>query len=455
MLGIVYVLLDGPLVDELLSEPLYLYAILLFVFSLMLGLLIIYKSQTVPPSVVLLLIFLAVPIVGPFGYQVFIKVYGSFHGTQLTFAYPTFVWAVGTTALLFGILVVHFLIRKRPTQKLVFWNLSRASALIWFTLGVALFFSVYVIFKIGYLPVLSPSIDEVRKNYESIAGDYPLKLSRFWLLAASLSSMLLFIRKQKKLYLIILAISSLMLLIYGQRTYTFLVIISFVLIYFKFRRPNIIYLTASGLLMIIAFIFYADYRGGRSFKELALPEIVALHLFGEWQEYSFVVEDLRKSGDFYGQDLYIGALVPIFPKQVWAAFGIDKNKLIQEKNAVYIFGREFENELGIRIGSIGEAYAGYGLVYGVCLQMFLFGLIFGVLEKIYLNLNKLDARLCLVAFLISLLMSLPITTLYVTVAHAVFFGFFFVVYQLIATHRVANDNEVQNFSFANETLAKV
>jgi oligosaccharide repeat unit polymerase len=438
VVGMIYIILDGPMVDEIFAEPFYVSSVLLYILSLVLGLIIINKSRSIPPSIVLLMMFLAVPIIGPLGYGIFIKIYGSFHDTQLSFAYPTFVWMVGTTVFMFGIFIVHGVIRKRKFNGIVLWDLKRTSLLIWCTVAIAFFFTAYVLFKIGYIPFLSSNIDLVRKGYEGTAGDYPLKLSRFWLLAASLSSMLFFIRAPKRLYSIILVISSGALLVYGQRTYTFLAIISFVLIYFKFRKPKIGYLITFGLFIVVAFVLYADFRGGRSFKELTLPDIVILNLFGEWREYAYVVNELNRSHDFYKADLYVGALAPIFPKQIWAAFGIDKNKLIHEKSAVYIFGREFENELGIRIGTIGEAYAGYGIFYGVCLQMFIFGLIFGALEKIYLCLNQLDARLCLIVFLLSLLLSLPITTLYVTMAQAVFFGFFFIVYQLIATYRVSN-----------------
>lgn len=433
--GIVYVLLDGPLVDDMLSEPFYRYSILLLILCLVLTLLIIHQCQTLSPSMVLALAFAVVPIIGPLGYQVFIKVYGSFENTQMSFEYPTFVWAVGTTALLFGIFISHYVMRKRHNQHLVLWNLERAAWLMWITVGIALFFTLYVLVQIGYIPVLTSNIDQVRKGYESIAGDYPLKLSRFWLIAASLASMLLFIRRRTS-YSIILLISSLALLIYGQRSYTVLAISSFVLIYFKFRKPKIIYLAGLGAAVVVAFILYADYRGGRSFRDLSMAEIVTLNLFGEWREYAYVVNRINESKDFYKADLYLGALATVFPKQAWSAFGIDKDRLIHEKNAVYIFGRQFGNELGIRIGTIGEAYAGYGLVYGVCLQMLIFGLIFGALERIYLNLDRQDARLCLVCFLLSLLLPLPITSLYVTLAHAIFFGFFFMVYQFIATHRV-------------------
>ncbi|NIR51878.1 oligosaccharide repeat unit polymerase [candidate division KSB1 bacterium] len=432
---IVYAILDDTLVDFIISEPYYGYSILLGIISLFLALLILHKSKTFPPSIVLFFSFLVVPFIGPPGNRVYEKLYGLFHGIHLSFSYPTLVWAVGTVALLAGILFSYYLIPTGRAKKLVKWDLKRASLLAWGTVGFALFFTLFAIFKIGYIPLLSGDIDDVRTGYEAIVGDYPLKFSRLWLVAASLSSMLAFLMKPKRIYLLVVLVSCVALMIYGQRIYTFMVLVSFVLIYCKFRRPKLIYFGTFGLFIIVVFILYAEYRAGRSNSGLSVPEVVTLQLFGEWREYSLVVNDLKDSGDFYEEDIFIGALSPIFPKQIWAVFGIDKNELIEEYSAVYVFGRRFDNPLlGIRLGTIGEAYAGYGMFYGVFLQLFVFGVIFGFLEKFYLNLNKEDARLCLTCFLISLFMYLPITTLYVTMAHAIFFGFFFVVFQVFGSY---------------------
>jgi len=121
-----------------------------------------------------------------------------------------------------------------------------------------------------------------------------------------------------------------------------------------------------------------------------------------------------------------------------AVFDVDKNDVMHKYGAAWVFGNYLGQEgWGIRIGTIGEAYAGYGVYYGVCLQMFLFGIIFGVLERIYLNLNKKDARLGFVCFLMSLFMYLPLSTLVVTTTNLLFFGFFFILYQIIGTNQVA------------------
>lgn len=441
--AIVYVIFDGAFADFFIKNRFYGYSLLLGILAILLTLLILYKTQTFPPSIVLFASFCVAPIIGPFGNRVFEKLYGLFHGTHLDFAYPTFVWAVGTVALLAGILFCHYFIRIPFLRYSVNWNPKRVSLILWFIVGVASLFTFYALLKIGYIPLLAEGLGEARSSYEGIVGDYPLKFTRMWLLAASISSMLVFMRKPRKLYFVIILVSFIALMIYGQRVYTFTAIVSFVLIYCKFCRPKFIYLSAVLLLIVVAFILYAEFRSDRSKTVLSVSELVTLQFLGEWREYSLVVNELRDSGRFYEEEIFIGALAPIFPKQIWAVFGIDKNKLIHEYSAVYVFGRKYNNPiLGIRIGTIGEAYAGYGILYGVCLQLFLFGLIIGILEKVYLNLKKEDARLCLICFLLSLFMYLPIATLYTTMAHAVFFGFFYVSCQLLGAYRAHPQNRV-------------
>ena len=224
--------------------------------------------------------------------------------------------------------------------------------------------------------------------------------------------MVAFLKTRRKLYLSLVLISCFASMVYGQRIYLFMILVSFVLMYMKFFRPKLTYLVPAGFALVVLLILYSEFRAGHSTSQLSVAEVTTLQLMGEWREYSLVVNELKKSGEFYKEDIFMGALAPLFPKQIWAVFGIDKTRLIRDKSAVFLFGRMFDNPiLGIRLGTIGEAYAGYGLFYGVCLQLFLFGVIVGVLEKIYLKLKKEDARLCLVCFLIALLIYLPLTTL--------------------------------------------
>ncbi len=439
---VIYVVLDGPIVGTLISKPYYGYSVLLGMLCLFLALLILYKSRSFPPSIVIFLVFLVGPFIGPFGDQIYEKIHGLFHGVGLNFAYPTFVWSVGTTAFLVGVCSAHYLIPTPIGNDLVKWNSQRAIILVWVAFGVAFSFTLYALLKIGYIPVLSFSLAETRAGFEAIVGDYPLKFSRLWVVVASLAAMVAFLKTRRKLYLSLVLISCLASMVYGQRIYLFMILVSFVLMYMKFFRPRLTYLVPGGFALVVLLILYSEFRAGHSTSQLSVAEVTTLQLMGEWREYSLVVNELKKSGEFYKEDIFMGALAPLFPKQIWAAFGIDKTRLIRDKSAVFLFGRMFDNPiLGIRLGTIGEAYAGYGLFYGVCLQLFLFGVIVGLLEKVYLKLKKEDARLCLVCFLIALLIYLPLTTLYVTTASAVFFGFFFVVCCAWGSFRVRQSGE--------------
>lgn len=431
---LIYISFGSKLVNEIYSEPLYMYSILLFLFSLILVSFIIYKSKTFPPSIFLYFFFLGVPLIGSISHQIYL----TFHDwIYLEFALPTFIWAIGTVSLLAGILFSYFVIPIPKCNYVIKWDSRRGSFLLWFTVLVSLFFTALAVIKIGYIPVLTSGIDQERLLYSKIVGEWTLKLSRLSVLAACISSMFVFLKRRGKIYLFITLLCGLVSFIYGQRLYLFLVSICFLLIYSRFRKIKLSHLIILGICMISFFPFYQASRGETLTHGHKLHYLFAKNLFGEWREYSTVVNQLR-SDEHYKEKIFLGPLVALLPKQIWSALDVDKSSVLREYGAAWIFGRYFGQEgWGIRIGTIGEAYVGYG-IRGVCLQMFIFGIIFGVLERIYFRLDKRDARLCLVCFLISLLLYLPLTTLVVTTTNVFYFGFFFILYQLIGTNQVTS-----------------
>ena len=433
---LIYINIVGEIVDEIYEDQLlYVYSILLFFLSLILVLIIIYKSKTFTPSIVLFLFFLAVPLIGSFSYRIFIKYH---EWVDLDFAFPTFVWAIGIVSLFAGILISYFVIRINKAKYIIHWNLERSSYLLWFTIGVSFFFSILAIFKIGYIPLFQSDIDRERMAYFELAGEWTIKFSRLWLVVASMSSMFAFLKYRKKFYLFIVLFSGLASFCYGQRLYIFLILCSFLLIHVKFQKLKLFRLFILGTCLISFLAIYKEIRAGRSTERYKLQEVIIKNIFGEWHEYAYVINEIRYSGNFYKETIYLGGLVGLLPKQIWLVFDVDKNDVMHKYGAAWVFGNYLGQEgWGIRIGTIGEAYAGYGVYYGVCLQMFLFGIIFGVLERIYLNLNKKDARLGFVCFLMSLFMYLPLSTLVVTTTNLLFFGFFFILYQIIGTNQVA------------------
>jgi len=421
--AMMYVLFDGPLVKVVLAEPLYLYTLLLSLASVGLAWLIVLKTGSLGPSVFLYLFFVCYAVFGPLGVKVYRSLYGLYLGRYtITPEFPLFVWAVGTVSLLVGVLLAHSIVRRATSRYVRLWRSKPASFFFWFIIGIALVSTVYALIRIGYVPILRGNIDVERGNYSEVVG-YPIKFSRFWLFGICMSSMFVFLRKNKTLFIVITIVSLLALTIYGQRFYIFIGLSCFILLYYKFHRFKL-HQFAYGVLLIVGLLYFAEYRSSRALERLSVSDMVTMNVASVWQEYAVVVNQVRATQQFYEWDIFIGAMVPVLPKEVWAVFGVDKEYLIRNRGAAYVFGRQFHDPLGIRVGTIGEAYAGFGLIPGVCLQMLLFGLILGVLEIAYLRLDKTDGRLALVCLLISIIMMLPFTTLYVTIAAAGFFGSF-------------------------------
>lgn len=441
--AIIYAIFGGSWIDILFAQPYYAYAGTLFAVSLFCMLLVLRKANNLTPSAVLFLFFIAGPILGPPGLQIYETLF-NLSGVNTEQSFPVFVWAVGTAALLLGVLIAHYVCKGPVSSRARFWHERYASLLLWSCLAVAAFFTLFVIFRLGYIPLLHASIDEVRGEFHLSAGEYPLKLSRLWLAAVPLAATFAAFRTRNRVYFAIVLVCSLALVIYGQRTYMLLAITTALLIYVKIRRVKYLHVAILGGSLVVLFLLYAEFRAGRSFKELSTSELIVMNSFREWREYTFFVNETRESQEFYGEDFFTGALLPVLPKQVWAVVGVDKNKLMLEKSAAHILGRELDEGLGIRIGTIGEAYMGFGLFHGVVLQMLVFGLIFGWLELYYLRLDQRDARLALVSFALSLLLYLPIATLITTLSIAVFFGFFLILFHFIGTYRVHLDHSLQH-----------
>jgi hypothetical protein len=403
--------------------------------SLALTIVIVLRSNTIPPSIFVYVLFVGYAILGPIGTGIFMKLYGPYHGMYIIRSeYPLLIWSLGTLFLMAGTTATHLVMNHKASDTILTWHSSRAAMVLWITLGVALISTVFVLVQIGYVPAMKGDINAERAGYAEIAGEYPLKLSRLWLVALPLSSMFMFLTKKRTLYALITIIALLALVVYGQRNYLFLGVVSFVLIYAKFRPLKVQHLLVA-IALFVSLILFAEIRSGSDLQKIPPTDLVLLNAAREWREFSIVANHVHTTGQYYGEQIFLGAIVPILPKQIWSVFGLDKDDVTRRYGANYVFGEQFGDAIGIRIGTIGEAYAGFGLYYGVFFQMFLFGAILGFLEILYTRFHQSDARLSVVAFFLSLLVPLPIATLYVTVSYAVFFGFFFVIILLLGTRR--------------------
>jgi len=430
-----YTIFNYQLVENTFINSSYGYSISILIIAFLVVLIIVHRNQTLPPSLFLYFLFIFYAIFGPLGARLFQHYFGLYDGKYLLISeYPLFVWSIGTLVLMVGILFSYLIHLPLKNETIIKWDLSLLSFFLWLTLGIAITGTIYALIKIGYIPLLKNNIDLIRVNYVKIVGELSLKMWRLWLIVTILSSLFIFLKKNKRLFVVIIIFSLLMLMLFGQRDYAFVGISTFIFIFYKFRKVKIIHLVYFAFL-IIAFILYADYRSGRSLRNIPLRDVLVMESGREWREYSIIVNDIRKTHQFYGKNIFLGALVPILPKQIWSAFGVDKNEIIHKYGANFIFGKQFGDLIGIRIGTIGEAYAGFGLLIGVCLQMLIFGFIFGTLERIYLKMNCLDSRLSIICFFLGLLVWLPIATLYITVAWCVFFGFILFIILILSSYR--------------------
>jgi oligosaccharide repeat unit polymerase len=365
------------------------------------------------PSFLTLSLFLIIPPIGYLGYLVFIKVYGCYNGGKLYFEYPFFLWYLGSAVFAISVLSTHIMGKQNRTQKnsVFIWDIDKLNKFLFLFVSLSTIFTIIAIFRIGYIPIFKGGIDVERFTYSYLAGNNIIKFSRLWLIVALIATHLLFLTK-KRWYALILIISLFCLVIYGQRQFALIATVYFFLIRMRYvKRIEVKKLIAYAIVIILIFYCISYVRGFKrnEFKSLSLGERILFNTFGEWREYSYVVNKFNNSK--YAplrEKLYLGAVVAPVPEVVFTIFGVNKRDLYIS-NASDYFGRYFGHYAGIRIGIIGESYIGLGLT-GIFIFLIFLGLVFAFLETNYLSLEKTDPRLVFSAFLLSILVFLPLLT---------------------------------------------
>ncbi len=450
-LAVVYALCNGVLFQLVISEPLYLYSILLFLLSYIFLLISVFKTKVLPPSSLLLPLFLIGPIIGPLSYRQFLEAHGDFFGRgAISFAQPTFVWAVGTTLFFAGTLVSHLTIRGTNPDYIVLWDFKRIKFFLWLTFGVAFFCTIFAMIKIGYIPIISGDILDKRDEYAGIVGHYIFRFSSIWCIAGILSSMLFFLTNYRRIYLFSTIICAVGMMFYGQRRPGLVVIISFMLFYFKFHRPKMTHwfiIVSTVIILFFAAIYLGEIRAGRDPTKESISELVFQGFFTEWYYGAIVINETNSKSDYLGSKIFLGQFATLVPRQFYWVFGHNKEQIIKKYTAAYYYGQMFNDEYGIRITPIGEAYAGYGMS-GVVWQLFAFGLCLGALDKFYLKLKRTDARLCFVNYMLSLMFYLPIGMIYMILTPIVTQGIFLILYQLYGAKKFSFFSEEDERKFA-------
>jgi oligosaccharide repeat unit polymerase len=441
ILSLVLLLFEQSWLDVVLSEPLYGYSIILFFLSSVFVLIIIHKSGFLSPSIFLLIIFLLCPWVGSENFREFVARFGDFYGTPMpSFAFPTFVWSIGTVSFFAGVLLAFLFIPGLNRNLMALWDRKRMQLLFYLTLALSLIATIIAIGRIGYIPLLVGDITGERVDYVEIVGAFIYRFSGLWLIAGLMASILFFFEKRKSryLYLLIVIASGLGKMVYGQRTGLIVIGVIFVLMYLKFVRPKMSHVLLIGVtasVLVFLLMRQGEFKEGHYSSDQSLKKTIVRNSFHEWRYYSTVVDETKATEEYLGWQIFLGPLISLVPRQVCALFGYDKNEVIRQYSAVFYYGRMFDDPYGIRLTPIGEAFAGYG-VRGVILLLFILGIFFGAFEKFYFSLKRQDARLFVICYLFSMMIYLPIATILNLFAPLIQTGLVVFVYYYFGTRKL-------------------
>lgn len=435
---VIYLFINPEPLYLISSNPFYGYSILFYFVSFILVIVIVYNSKSFTPSLFLMIFFIAVPLLGTINARQYFGLVGSYFGRKIpSFDFPILLWSVGTVSFFGGVLLGWLLLPKSKRNVQVLWDHRRIVLFLSLSMVLATLGTMLAFFRIGYVPLLRFDITDVRFDYVKAVGSFANKFSNHWFVPAILSSMLFFLERGKKkyMYLCITIICAMGTMFYAQRTGLVWIISAFGLMYFKFSRPRLIRLLATAgiaLVLLYGMMILAEHRTG--FYATDSENRIVKHAFFEWSQYSIVVNEARSGSKYLGWKIFMGPFFTLVPGPVYTLLGQDKGALMHEYSAVFYYGGEFDEPYGIRVTPIGEAFAAYG-VSGVILQMLVLGVVFGAIERAYFSLDKCDARLCLVCYGLSLMLHLPITTMYMLLVPLTATGVFVVAYYFYGTRK--------------------
>jgi hypothetical protein len=278
ILSLVLLLFEQSWLDVVLSEPLYGYSIILFFLSSVFVLIIIHKSGFLSPSIFLLIIFLLCPWVGSENFREFVARFGDFYGTPMpSFAFPTFVWSIGTVSFFAGVLLAFLFIPGLNRNLMALWDRKRMQLLFYLTLALSLIATIIAIGRIGYIPLLVGDITGERVDYVEIVGAFIYRFSGLWLIAGLMASILFFFEKRKSryLYLLIVIASGLGKMVYGQRTGLIVIGVIFVLMYLKFVRPKMSHVLLIGVtasVLVFLLMRQGEFKEGHYSSDQSLKQ---------------------------------------------------------------------------------------------------------------------------------------------------------------------------------------
>lgn len=403
------------------------YFLLKVTFFFLLSVFLIYaiqrKHSFYLPSFYLFVFFCVLPILGIMSYRIYMKLYHDVAGAQLDMKSALDLWLQGTFFVVLGIFLTHMVKRvcskygkhKLETNTYTSWNWAYFHIILLLLAGISFAFTIATIVKIGYIPLIRGNIDMERFAYAERVGEWTYKLARLWLLVY-LFAFIKLLRNikldrgfyiHKNLALIFILISSLFLSgIYGARYHQFIMVVfSIIMINKAIGRIRASYIALLFLVCTVLAAFVVILRS-RFVRDQRIPvhEKLIHNTFSEFRTFAYSVQEYPEKDFLHGKG-FLGTLAPLFPKQVWRAFNIDKNKL-SDFNSAAVMADIFGAFAGVRIGIIGEGFINFGY-WGIVLVPLISGILFGLLENIFISLRLFDVKEMIVAFAISIMMYLP------------------------------------------------
>ena len=166
-------------------------------------------------------------------------------------------------------------------------------------------------------------------------------------------------------------------------------------------------------------------------------ENIVFSAFGEWREFAYTLKNFP-AVDFLHGKTFVSVVAPMFPKQVWAVFGIDKSELLGYTSAA-VMRRIFGHYAGIRIGIAGEGFINFGYL-GVAFVSLATGVIFGILENIFLSLKKFDIKEIFFVFILAMMLFLPAAQTDVITTYFFFYCYFLIACAIVFHKKQVVDN---------------
>ena len=421
-----------------------------YILSLLFILKIQRKYQYYLPSFYLFFMFSVAPLFAIPGYSIFLKIYHYYKGTFLDIENALEVWFQSVFFIMLGIFIIHIIwnffsrFNKSAIKKehYVSWDWEKFNILLCSLGGVSLLFSLVAILQLGYIPILRGGIERERFFYGNSVGEWVYKLSRLWLIVYFLAFINLlrnikfdecFSIKKNKLTIFFLICSVFFDNIYGDRFHLFVMLFFGIIIMNKaLGRVRLVYFIGLFFLGLFSSTIISVFRTTALFSDkINIFESIILNSFGEWREFAYTLKNFPSVHFLHGKTFF-SVIAPILPKSLWAVFNIDKYKLLEYTSAS-VMQRVFGHYAGIRIGIAGEGFINFGYL-GVVFMSFAAGIIFGILEKIFVSLKNFDIKEVFFVFILAMMLFLPTAQTDVITA-TFFFYLYFLVVCIIIFHR--------------------